>query len=66
MLNSIEQIQRQYTTAIKPVQLFETRNSTIAQQNSFEISAHLKLTGNNPFHPDISNSNKGNRLDIMG
>lgn len=65
MLNSIEHVQRQYINAIQPVQLFKVKNSTIAQKNSFDISARLKATGNNPFHPDISNSNNGKRLDIL-
>lgn len=64
MFNSIEQIQRQYTTAIQPIQLFETKKSNDTQKNSFEFVNKLKMSGNNPFHPDISNSHKGNRLDI--
>ena len=66
MFNSIEQVQRQYTTAIQPGQLFETRNNKAAQQNTFEFVEQLKKSGHNPFHPDVSNSEKGGRLDILG
>ena len=66
MFNSIEQIQRTYTTAIQPVQLFETRKNNTTGQNSYEFIKELEKSGHNPFYPDISNSTKGKHLDIMG
>ena len=63
---AIEQVQRQYTTAVQPVKLFETKNSEIAQQYNFNFISQMKENGNNPFHPSYSNTNKANKLDILG
>jgi hypothetical protein len=67
MNNAINQVQRQYTYAVQPVKLFETKNSQQAQKNALDFSfiSQMKSNGNNPFHPDVSNSEKGNKLDIM-
>lgn len=65
MFNPIDEVKRQYTYAIQPVKLFETRNSQIAQKNSFDFINQMNKSGHNPFHPDISNTNKGGKLDIM-
>lgn len=66
MLNKIEEIQRQYMYAVQPVKLFETQNNQAAQKNMFDFSNRINQSTNNPFHPDISNTNKGGELDILG
>ena len=68
MNNAINEVQRQYMYAVQPVRLFETKNSKAAQKDAFDFSfiSQMKSNGNNPFHPDVSNSEKGNKLDIMG
>ncbi len=65
MFNSIEQIQRKYTTAVQPIKLFETKNNSVVQKSTFDFIEQLKKSGHNPFHPDISNSNNGRKLDIL-
>ncbi len=65
MFNAIDEIKRQYTYAIQPVKLFETKNSQAAQKSTFDFINQMNKTGHNPFHPDISNSEKGNRLDLL-
>ena len=37
MFNAIEEVKRQYTYAVQPVKLFETRNSQAAQKSSFDF-----------------------------
>ena len=37
MFKAIDQVQRQYTYAVQPVQLFETKKSDIAQKSSFDF-----------------------------
>lgn len=66
MFNKIEEIQRQYTYAVQPVKFFETQNNQAAQKNMFDFTNKINQSGNNPFHPDISNTNKGGKLDILG
>ena len=66
MFNAIDEVKRQYTYAVQPVRLFETKNNKNAQANSFDFIKNIPNAGNNPFHPDISNSGKGSKLDIMG
>lgn len=65
MFNKIEEVQRQYTYAVQPVKLFETHNNQAAQKSNFEFINQMKASGNNPFHPSISNTDKGNKLDLM-
>lgn len=67
MNNAINEIQRQYMYAVQPVKLFETKNSQTAQKNALDFSFinQMKSSGNNPFHPAISNTEKGQKLDIM-
>lgn len=65
MFNAIDEIKRQYTYAVQPVKLFETKNSQTAQKSTFDFINQMKNSGHNPFHPDISNSQRGNKLDIM-
>lgn len=67
MNNAINEIQRQYMYAVQPVKLFETKNTPQAQRNALDFSFinHMKSSGNNPFHPDVSNSEKGKMLDII-
>ncbi len=67
MNNAIEEIKRQYAPIVQPVRLFETRNNK--QNTPKELSEFIntiKNSNNNPFHPDISNSEKGRCLDVMG
>ncbi len=68
MFNSIDQVKRQYTYAVQPVQLFETKNSRAAEKNALDFSfiSRMNQTGNNPFHPDVSLTHKGQKLDLMG
>lgn len=66
MFSPIEQVQRQYTQAVQPVKLFETNNSQLAQKSSFDFINQMKQNGHNPFHPSVQNTEKGNKLDLMG
>jgi len=66
MFNKIEEIQRQYTYAVQPVKLFETQNNQAVQKNMFDFAKQIKQSANNPLHPDVSNTNKGGKLDILG
>ena len=65
MNNAIEEIKRQYTYAVQPVKFFEARNNQTSQKVAFDFLNNIKQNGSNPFHPDVSNSEKGNKLDIM-
>lgn len=67
MNNAINEVQRRYMFAVQPVKLFETKNSPQAQKNALDFSFinQMKSSGNNPFHPDVSNSEKGSKLDII-
>ena len=64
----IEQVQRQYTTAVQPVQFFETqKRQEINSQNPFNfISQTDSAKKYNLFHPNVSYSQKGAKLDLMG
>ncbi|MBQ8459255.1 hypothetical protein IJ541_04035 [bacterium] len=66
MFNAIDEVQRQYMYTVQPVKLFETNKSKDTQQYSFDFISQMNKNGNNPFHPDISNSEKGNKLDFLG
>lgn len=66
MLNKIEEVQRQYIYAVQPVKLFETQNNQAAQQSMFDFTNKINQSNHNPFHPDITNTGKGGRLDIPG
>lgn len=66
MNNAIEEIKRQYTYAVQPVKFFEARNNQASQKMSFSFLENIKPNGNNPYHPNVTNSGKGGRLDIMG
>ena len=66
MLNKIEEVQRQYMYAVQPVKLFETQNNQAAQQSMFDLTNKINQSNHNPFHPDITNTGKGGRLDILG
>ncbi len=63
--NVIEEVQRQYMYAVQPVNLFEAQNSKAAQQNTFDFINQMNKNGHNPCHPDVSNTSKGQKLDIM-
>lgn len=65
MNNAIEEVKRQYTYAVQPVKFFETRNNQTAQKSNFDFINRMQVSGNNPFHPDVSNTEKGSKLDIM-
>lgn len=66
MFNAIDEVKRQYLYTVQPVKLFETKNSQQAQKNSFEFINQANKSGFNPFHPNLSNTNKGEKLDLMG
>ena len=66
MFNAIDEVKRQYTYAVQPVKLFETHNSQMAQKRSFDFINQAKQSGFNPFHPNVSNTDKGGKLDLMG
>lgn len=67
MFNAVNEVKRQYTYAVPPVKLFESQNSSQAQKNAFDFNfiSQMNKSGNNPFHPDVSNSSKGQKLDFM-
>ena len=65
MNNSINAVQRQYMFAVNPVQLFETKNSPIAQKSSFDFINPKSQNGYNPFHPNVQSSTTANKLDIL-
>jgi hypothetical protein len=68
MFNAIDEVKRQYTYAVQPVKLFEANNSQAAQKYvlDFDFVNQMNKTGHNPFHPDVSNTPKGQKLDLMG
>ena len=68
MFNAIDEVKRQYIYAVQPVKLFEANNHQAAQKYAFDFNFVNKKekTGNNPFHPDVSNTPKGQKLDLMG
>ena len=69
MLNSINEVQRRYTYAIQPVQLFETDKTNNAKKSSsnFLTKDHqTNLYGYNLLHPNVSNSSSGSKLDFLG
>lgn len=45
MFNAIEEVKRQYTYAVQPVKLFETRNSQAAQKSSFDFINQMQNQG---------------------
>ncbi len=51
--------------AVKPVHLFETKNSQIAQKSSFDFINPKSQSCFNPFHPNVKNSTTANKLDII-
>ena len=51
---------------VQPVKLFETRNSQEAQKSSFDFINQANKSGYNPFHPNLSNTDKGGKIDLMG
>lgn len=65
MFKPIQEIKQHYTYAVQPVKLFETKNSQTAQKSSFDFINQMNKSGHNPFHPNITNTEKGNRLDII-
>ena len=67
MNNKINEVQRQYFYAVQPVKLFETQKQqqNIKNFDDFNFISTMKQHGNNPFHPDVSYTNKGQKLDIL-
>lgn len=65
MFNKINEVQRQYIYAVQPVHLFETQNSKAAQKSSFDLFNQTNNSTFNLFHPNVSNSTKGNKLDLI-
>ena len=66
MFNEIDEIKRQYIYTVQPVNLFETKKSMDAQKNSFEFNNQMNNSNYNLFHPDVSNSISGKKLDLLG
>ncbi len=66
MNNKINEIKPQYIYAVQPVKLFETEDTKRANKQAFNFGNEQIQTNYNPFHPNVSNSEKGNRLDLMG
>ena len=67
MFNTIDEIKRQYIYNVQPVKLFETQNNVAAQKNSLDyLNQTNKSSTYNLFHPDVSNSEKGGHLDLIG
>ena len=66
MFNAIDEIKRQYIYTVQPVNLFETKKSMDAQKNSFEFNNQMNNSIYNLFHPDVSNSISGKKLDLLG
>lgn len=64
MFNKINEVQRQYMYAVQPVKLFEDNKHHNTPKSSFEFINQMSKSANNPFHPDVSNSEKGRKLDI--
>ncbi|MBP3820783.1 hypothetical protein J6G99_03965 [bacterium] len=62
--NRIDEIQKQYMYAIKPVQLFETKNSNHAQKSSFDFINQMNQNGFNPFHPNVKSNTMAKNLDL--
>ena len=67
MFNAIKEVKPQYAYAVQPVKLFEANSSKAAQHHALDFSfiSQMKESGNNPFHPDVSNSPRGQKLDFM-
>ena len=65
MNNSINAVQRQYMFAVPPVQLFESKNPKVAQNNSFDFINQKSHNNFNPFHPNVQNMTTANKLDII-
>lgn len=68
MFRPIEEVQRQYTTAIQPVQFFEARNrQNMQSQNPFNFISQTDSSKTfHLLHPNVSNSQYGGKLDLMG
>ncbi|MBE7712336.1 MAG: hypothetical protein E7Z87_01175 [Cyanobacteria bacterium SIG26] len=68
MLNSIKEVQRHYTYAVQPVQLFETGQTKHIKKSSsdFLMKDQMNLYGYNLLHPNVSNSSSGSKLDFLG
>jgi len=67
MFNAIDEVKRQYTYAVQPVKLFETRNNQAAQKNSFDfLNNQTNISKYNLNHPNLSNTNSGGKLDFLG
>ncbi len=67
MLNSINEVKRQYMYAVQPVKLFETQNKKAETNNPF--ANLIETTNNSKYnlnHPNVSNTTSGGRLDFLG
>ena len=63
--SKINEIQRQFMYAIKPVKLFETKNQNQTSKSSFDFINQMNQNGYNPFHPNVKSETMAKRLDIM-
>ena len=70
MLNSIDEIKRQFIPTVQAVQFFEGEK-TSKQQTSQPIYNFISQmnqsakNGYNPFHPNVTSNNTANKLDII-
>lgn len=64
----IDQIQRQYTQPVAPVEFFETKKrQEINSQNPFNFISQTDSSKKyHLLHPDVSRSQIGGKLDLMG
>jgi len=64
--NKIDSIQRQYMFAVEPVRFFETQKNEQAQKSSFDFFNRMNSKSDyNPFHPNVQNATKAQKLDIL-
>ncbi|MCM1338067.1 MAG: hypothetical protein NC191_00160 [Muribaculaceae bacterium] len=66
MFDSIDSVKRQYTYAVQPVKLFETKNKRTESNNPFaNFTPNSSLQKYNLYHPNVSNSSSGGKLDFL-
>lgn len=66
MFKPIDEVKTQYLFAVQPVQMFESKKARQTSNNPFENLFQTNSSTYNLFHPDVSNSKTGKKLDLMG
>ena len=67
MFNAINEVKRQYTYAVQPVKLFETKNKKADTKNPFaNFNQQTNKSEYNLNHPKVSNTTLGGKLDFLG